>query len=73
MIDVFVNKRLLFFRVVKTDVFCKVYKKNNTELLVFRVVKTKERNFRTLSSQFLNEITKQLKRKVQLDFAKKQR
>ena len=40
--------------------FCKVYEKNNKRLLVFQVVKTEERNFRMLSSHFLNKVKKQL-------------
>ena len=71
MIDVFFNKRLLF--VVEQMFFCKVYEKNNKRLLVFGVVKTKDKNFTVLSSQILNEVTKQLKQKVWLDFAKKRR
>ena len=40
--------------------FCKVYEQNSKGLLVFRVVKTEEGNFRTLSSHFLSEVKKQL-------------
>ena len=42
--------------------FCKVYEQNNKGLLVFRVVKTKEGNFRTLSSHFLMQVKEQLEK-----------
>ena len=39
---------------------CKVYEQNSKGLLVFRVVKTKRGNFRTVSSHFLVQVEKQL-------------
>ena len=40
--------------------FCKVYEQNSKGLLVFRIVKTREGNFRMLSSDFLMQVKKQL-------------
>ena len=40
--------------------FCKVYEQNNKGLLIFRIVKTKEGHFRTVSSDFLIQVQKQL-------------
>ena len=40
--------------------FCKVYERNSKRLLIFRMVKTKEGNFRTASNYFLVQVQKQL-------------
>ena len=40
--------------------FCKVYERNSKGLLIFRVVKTREGHFRTVSSDFLIQVQKQL-------------
>ena len=40
--------------------FCKVYEQDSKGLLTFRVVKTKEGDFRTVSNHFLVGVEKQL-------------
>ena len=40
--------------------FCKVYERNSKGLLIFCVVKTREGHFRTVSSDFLIQVQKQL-------------
>ena len=42
--------------------FCKVYEQDSKGLLIFRVVKTKEGDFRTVSSYFLMQVKEQLER-----------
>ena len=42
--------------------FCKVYEQDSKGLLICRVVKAKERNFRTVSSCFLIEVEEQLQK-----------
>ena len=42
--------------------FCKVYEQNSKGLLIFPVVKTKEGNYRTVSSYFLTQVKEQLQK-----------
>ena len=42
--------------------FCEVYEQNSKGLLIFRVVKTKEGNFRTVSNYFLVQVQEQFRR-----------
>ena len=41
---------------------CKVYEQNSKGLLIFRVVKTKKDNFRTVSSYFLIQVKEELQK-----------